>query len=132
MSNGIKMVVTHASFEAGLKSREDFVHLLLDGWNDVKIGQGINITPVCSVSEEEPEVSLFFTYGEHDLDVRSAELAAAASMATLSLTVMHLNQSGDKKAVFAAYSFAIERDVPMPEVSGNGQASKRVAARSSN
>lgn len=133
MSNGIKLVVTHSDFEER-SARDGFVKLLLQNWPEVREGQGIDQTPIFQVQDEEPEVWLFFAYGESGLDVRDAELSVAATMATVSLYVMQANQMSGESSVYPAHGFAIERDVSMPVSEQESEAApkRRIAARSSN
>lgn len=114
--NGIQVSVTHSDF-SGEASRKDFIDRFLGGWEEVKGTQGVKLTPICQLGEEDEAVTLFFSYGENSLNVRDAELATSCAMAALALHAVEMNQkTGD---LFPAYGMSVQRDVPMPSSSSS-------------
>lgn len=115
--NGLMLTISHPDFvENDDEQRATFADDVARGWTKVQEAQELGVShPVVREDADAGSVQVYFPYGPEGVDIRAAEVAAAALMMTVCYSVMHHNR-GSSSEVLPAYGFSISRNVDVPEV----------------
>ncbi len=114
---GVLVLVSHPDFlENDDQQAEAFVEGVQRGWGMVKKAQSFDDDMELVVAgpvAPDTRVRVWFPYGER-MEIRRAEEAVAATIATVSFHVAHMNHTGMQPEIVPAYGFEIVRDVEAP------------------